>query len=305
MNWFVILRNFVLNPEKTLFYISQKHPRLFTDKYFLKLCFKQLMGKKLNLASPQTYNEKLQWLKLYDRNPLYTVLVDKYEVKEFVSSTIGAEYIVPTLNVYDSVDEIELERLPQQFVLKCTHDSGGVVICKNKDDFNFDDAKEKLNKSLKQNYFYNYREWPYKNVKPRIIAEKYMEGLDGDLRDYKFFCFNGIPKLMFVASERQDKQVETKFDFYDMNFHHLSISNGHPNSNTHIEKPVNFDTMIKLTAKLSAGIPHVRVDFYEVGNCVYFGEMTFYHWSVFTPFEPEKWDAIMGEWLTLPNRVIR
>lgn len=273
------------------------------DELYLKKKFKTLVGYSLDLDNPKTYNEKLQWLKLHDRNPLYTKLVDKYEVKKYVAEKIGSRYVIPTLGVWDSFDQIDFDSLPNQFVLKCTHDSGGLVICKEKRLFDIEYARRKINSSLRQNYYYVHREWPYKNVKPRIIAEEYMEDtITGELRDYKFFCFGGIPKALFIASDRQDLTTDTKFDFYDMNFVHLNITNGHPNAKKEMKKPVSFDEMKILAKKLSAGIPHVRVDFYEVDGRVYFGELTFAHWSGFVPFDPIEWDYTFGSWMELPNK---
>ena len=225
------------------------------------------MGKKLNLKNPKTYNEKLQWMKLYDRNPLYTRLVDKYEVKPYVAERIGQEYIIPTLGVWDRVEDIDFDALPDQFVLKCTHDSGGLVICRDKSKLNIEEAKRKLNKSLKNNFFYVGREWPYKNVKPRILAEAYMEDTaTAELRDYKFFCFDGVVKAMFVATDRQKEGEEVKFDFYDADYNHLPFRQGHPNANRPTEKPATFEQMRQLAEKLSRGLPQVRVDLYEVNG---------------------------------------
>lgn len=253
-----------------------------------------------NLRTPQTYNEKLNWLKLYDRNPLYTKLVDKYEVKEYVASVIGREYIIPTLDVWNHFDDIDFDELPDQFVLKCTHDSEGLVIVRDKSNMDKAAAKEKIEAALKQNFYYIGREWPYKNVKPRIIAEKFMEDhVDGELRDYKFFCFNGKPRAMFIASDRASDHV--KFDYFDLDFRHLDIKQKYPNADKPLRKPETFDKMVELSRVLSKGFPHVRVDFYEVDGHLYFGELTFYHFSGFMPFEPEKWDYIFGEWLKLPE----
>lgn len=250
-----------------------------SDEQFLKRKFKSIFGYDLNLDNPITYSEKIQWLKLYDRNPEYTKMVDKFLVKDYVEKKIGVNYIIPTLGVWESFDEIEFEKLPNQFVLKTTHDSGGVVICTDKSKFNKKKARKKLNKSLKNNYYSVSKEWPYKNVIPRIIAEEYMVDESGyELKDYKFFCFNGKVKAMFIASNRQG-DGETKFDFYDEKFNHLPFTNGHPNSLIEIKKPSSFDEMIILSEKLSTNIPHVRVDFYDVNGKVYFGELTFYHWE--------------------------
>lgn len=277
--------------------------RAMPDSIYLKRQFKKIMGKKLNLNNPQTFNEKLQWLKLYDRKPIYTTMVDKYEAKKYVADIIGEEYIIPTLGVWKQFDDIDFDSLPNQFVLKTTHDSGGVVICKDKKTFDLLAAKDKLGKSLKRNYFWTNREWPYKNVKPRIIAEEYMEDTEtGELRDYKFFAFDGTPRALFIATERQNAQTDTRFDFFDMDYNHLDIRNGHPNADTIPSKPKNFEEMKRLAAVLSKGIPQIRVDFYEVNGRVYFGELTFAHWGGMMPFEPENWDKIFGDWIKLPER---
>ncbi len=273
------------------------------DKVYIQLYYFFNMHKLCNLKNPSTYNEKLNWLKLHDHNPLYTKLVDKYEVKEYVAQVIGNEYIIPTLGLWDNFDDIDFDSLPNQFVLKCTHDSEGLVIVNDKKIFNKDKARKKISEALKQNFYYIGREWPYKNVKPRIIAEKYMEDhTDGELRDYKFFCFDGEPKMMFIASDRNSGSV--KFDYYDMNFNHVDLKQKYPNSSTQLRKPETFDKMIKLSKVLSKGFPHVRVDFYEVDGKLYFGELTFFHFSGFMPFEPEKWDTVFGDWLKLPNKMI-
>lgn len=272
------------------------------DKMYLSVMFRTNFGKRINWKNPVTFNEKLQWLKLNDRKPVYSKIVDKYEAKQFASDRIGSQYIVPCLGgPWDSFDEIDFDALPDQFVLKTTHDCGGVWICKDKAKLDKKALREFLQVHLKNNYYLSGREWPYKNVKPRIFAEKYLSELEDDLRDYKFFCFNGVPKLMFIASERQSKDQETKFDFFDMDFHHLPIINGHPNSPYPISRPVNFERMKKLAAILSEGVPHLRVDFYECDGQLYLGEMTFSHWSGFVPFEPEEWDERIGSWLDLPD----
>ncbi len=281
-----------------------KHIRLLMpDKMALQLQWMQLFGTELNLKNPKTFNEKLQWLKLYDRNPLYTTLVDKYRVKQWVADKIGEQYVIPTLAVYQSVDEIDLDKLPNQFVLKCNHDSGSVVICKDKATFDLEAAKNKLSKALSHNYYYSSREWPYKNVKRCIIAEKYLMPLSAkdDVPDYKFFTFDGVPKALFVATGRQNPDDETRFDFFDMNFKHIEVTNGHPNADTLPSQPVCFQEMQSLTEKLSKGIPHVRVDFYEVDGKAYFGEMTFAHWGGLVTFNPKEFDEIMGEWIKLPE----
>ena len=268
--------------------------RFLPDKAYLQIYYFLRFKKFINFKNPKTFNEKLNYLKLYDRNPLYTTLVDKYEVKNYVSKIIGDKYIIPTLGVWDKFDDIDFEKLPNQFVLKCTHDSEGLVIVKDKSKFNKEEAGKKIEEALKYNFYYIGREWPYKNVKPRIIAEKYM----GDnLNDYKFFCFNGEPKMMFIASDRGIGK--TKFDYYDLDFNHLDIVQHYPNSSEEIEKPKNFDKMIEFSRKLSKSMKHVRIDFYDVDGKLYFGEITFFHFSGFMPFIPDKWDKIMGDYINI------
>lgn len=273
---------------------------LLPDKIFLKIRYKSLIGKRLNLKNPRTYNEKLQWLKLYDRKPEYTKLVDKYEVKQYVANLIGGEYIIPTLAVWDNAEDLDIDALPNRFVLKCTHDSGSILICKNKEEFDLTAAKTYFKNKRAKNMFWWGREWPYKHVRPRIIAEQYMEdSITSELRDYKFFCFNGEPKLMFIATDRQNKNKETAFDFFDLEYNHLPIKNGHPFAEFLPEKPKNFEKMVELSKKLSVGIPHVRVDFYEVDDRIYFGEMTFFQNSGMVSVEPPEWDLKMGRWIDL------
>lgn len=271
-------------------------------KKCLSHIYKRRMGYFPDLDNPKTYSEKIQWLKLYDHNPLYTILVDKYAVKDYVANIIGEEYIIPTLGVWDTFDEIDFDKLPYQFVLKCTHDSGGLIICKDKSRLDIKSTKKKLQKCLRHNYYYDGFEWPYKNVPHRIIAEKYMEDAETkELRDYKFFCFEGEVKWMFIATDRQNRE-EPYFDFFDMDFNHLHIKQGHPNAPITPAKPLCFELMKELASKLSKGLPQVRVDFYEVDGKVYFGELTFFHHGGWTPFEPEKWDEIFGNEIKLPKK---
>ncbi len=297
------IKDIIKRPQ--LLFLTLGHREWFnwmSDRSYLKIAFKARMGKSLNLANPLSYNEKLQWLKLYNRQPIYTNMVDKYEVKPIVAELIGNDYIIPTLGVWERFEDIDFSKLPKRFVLKCTHDSGGLVVVKDKSKLDIDSAKNKISKCMSHSFYWGMREWPYKDVKPRIIAEQYMEDKKtGELRDYKFFCFDGQVKALFIATDRMKKNEETKFDFFDENFNHLPFTNGHPNAAILPKKPICFDEMKFLAAKLSKGIPHVRVDFYEVDGKVYFGEMTFFHWSGFTPFVPEEWDYKFGEWIKLPN----
>lgn len=287
----------------TRWFARQPFFKHIPDKPALKILYKNYFGKPLNLKNPQTFNEKLQWLKLYDRNPLYTTLVDKYAVKEYVAKIIGEEHIIPTLGVWDRFEDIDFDRLPDQFVLKCTHSSGDIVICKDKSKFDRKAAGEKLNYFLGKEFYSIAREWPYKNVKPRIIAEQYMEDETyHELRDYKFFVFGGTVRALFIASDRFNKEVDTKFDFFDADFNWLDLRKGHPNADVPPEKPKNFEQMKEFAARLGAGIPHVRVDFYEINGKVYFGEMTFYDWGGFQHFRPESWDRTFGDWIELPPK---
>lgn len=274
--------------------------RWMNDRSFIKWEYFSGMGKFPDLDNPTTYNEKLQWLKLHDIHREYSQLVDKYEAKEVVRRLIGDEYIIPTLAVYDSLDEIDFDKLPNQFVLKTTHDSGGVVVCPDKTKLDWKAARRKLEKSLRHNFFYEHREYPYRDVKPRIIAEKYMVDESGtELKDYKFFCFDGKCKMLFIATGRNTGDV--KFDFYDPDFNHLPFVQGHPRTTKEIKKPEGFSKMIALAEELSKGFRHVRVDLYDINGKIYFGELTFFHFSGNVPFEPEIWDYKIGEWLNLPE----
>ena len=276
--------------------------RVLPDEAFIKLKYYWMFGKMPDLKDPKTYNEKVNWLKLHDRKPEYSVLVDKYEVKKYVADRIGKEHIIPTYAVYNSVEEINLAELPNQFVLKGTHDGGSVVICRDKSQFDFEAAKNKLGKALKTNFYWHGREWPYKAVKPRIIAEAFMEDENtSELRDYKFFCFDGVVRALFIATDRQKKDTDTKFDFFDENGNHLPIKQGHPNADVPPDLPQNFELMKKFASILSKGIAQLRVDFYEVNGHVYFGELTFSHFDGLMPFIPDKWDRTFGDWITLPK----
>lgn len=275
--------------------------RLFTDKCFLKLKFRLAMGKKLDLKNPETFNEKLQWLKLYDRKSEYTGMVDKYSVREYIAKTVGEEYLIPLLGVWERFEDIDFDCLPEQFVLKCTHDSGGVVVCKNKVELDKESAREKINKSLKKNYFYQSREWPYKNIKPRIIAEKYMEDVSGGLTDYKFMCFNGEVKSCFTCTERFSSGG-LKVTFFNEKWEKLPFERGYPASAKEIARPANYAKMLQLSQELSKGIPFVRIDFYEVDGKIYFGELTFYPGSGMEIFRPEQWDYTFGSWIDLPSK---
>lgn len=274
----------------------------WSDKKYLIYKFECLMRYELNLENPITFNEKLQWLKLYDRNPEYTTMVDKFAVKEYVASKIGEQYLIPTLGVWDSFDNIDFTNLPNQFVLKCTHDSGGIVICRDKSTFDRQSAKKKLSDSLKTNFFWCSREWPYKNVKPQIIAEKYIkDNKQSELKDYKLMCFNGKVECSFVCEDRY-KDTGLKVTFYDADWNVMPFERHYPRNSVLCERPKKYDLMVELAEKLSENIPFVRVDFYEVQGKVYFGEMTFYPGAGFEEFNPPEWDKKLGDWLVLPDR---
>lgn len=290
-----------------------RHPRLIlafllahfggwlSDERYLRWMFRLRLKKRLDLANPQTFNEKLQWLKLYDRNPRYIRMVDKAAVKAYIAETIGEQYLIPTLGVYDSVDEIDFDALPNQFVLKCTHDSGGVVICTDKSTFDREAALKKFRKLIKRRYYWQSREWPYKHIPQRIIAEQYMIDESGyELKDYKFFCFNGEAKVLKVDF---DRFTEHRANYLDCEGNLLPFGEVvcPPDFNKRLTLPPRFDKMISIAERLSQKIPFVRVDLYNINGSIYFGEITFYPASGWGPFTPDSWDYRLGEWITLPS----
>ncbi len=285
--------------------LLKKMSFILSDRAFIKIKYFMTFKKKLNLKDPKTYNEKIQYLKLHDRKKIYTMMVDKYEAKKYVSSIIGENYIIPTLGIYEKWEDIDFDKLPSQFVIKCTHDSGGIAICKDKLSFDYKFAEKKIKKSLKQNYYNMTREWPYKNVKPRIIIEKYMEDdTEKSIKDYKFFCFNGIPKIMYI-SEGLENHETAKMSFFDMDFHlttckrkDFKLLDYNP------AKPINYNKMKEYSKILSKNIPHVRVDWYEINGKLYFGELTFYTCSGMIPFEDEEWNKKLGDYIELNYRKI-
>lgn len=283
--------------KMTFMYLIEKlNIYRFSDEKYIKEFYKYKLDKKLNLDNPKDFNEKLQWLKINDRNPEYTKLVDKYEVKQIVSKKIGEEYIIPTIGIYNSFEEINFDKLPEKFVIKCTHDSGGLAICKDKRTFDIKSVRKKINYFLKKNHYYYAREWPYKDVHPRIIIEDYMQnGNDEDLRDYKFYCFNGIPQYLYV-SEGLSNHETAKIDFYDMNYEKAPFGReDYLHFDKKPSKPINFEKMKDLSRKLSKDIPFVRVDFYEINGKIYFGELTFTPCGGFMKFYPEEWDRKLGD----------
>lgn len=270
------------------------------DKLYLQLLFFLHLGKFIHFKRPKTYSEKLQWLKLHNKKPEYTQMVDKYSVKQYVADIIGAEHIIPTIGVWNRPEDIDFNTLPNSFVLKTTHSGGssGVVICKEKSELNINKTIRKLNKSLKTDLSKSVREWPYKNAPHKIIAEKYIEDEYGELRDYKFFCFNGKVKCIQVDCDRFTIHHR---NIYDTKWNLLPVTFGHPCGNHIIDKPKNFETMLNMAEKLSANIPHIRVDLYNTNGVIYFGEFTFCPGSGYEYMRPNEWNNIFGDWLNLPQ----
>lgn len=305
------IRDYLFNPYKRKSYNVSIVRRMgflgdsLDDRSYLKRLFKLKMGKRLDLSNPKTFNEKLQWLKLYNRKPEYTVMVDKYKVRDYVSDKIGEKYLIPLIGVWDDPDEIDFDTLPNQFVLKCNHNSGRVYICKDKESFEISKVKKELKKDLKIDYYLPGREWPYKNVPRKIIAEKYMTDETGtSLRDYKFYCFDGKAKVVGIYQDRNTDK-ETTGDFFDMDFNWLDFTFNMPNAKIKPSKPNKFDKMIEIAEILSEGIPHVRVDLYLSNNKIYFGELTFFDGSGFDKIEPIEWDYKLGSWIKLPDKIIK
>lgn len=319
------IKEAICNPRKLIVYILYRIGPIFSDRTYLKMLFRVQMGHKLNLDNPQTYNEKLQWLKLYNRKPEYTQLVDKANFKEYVINTIGEQYVIPTFGVFDKFDDIDFALLPNQFVIKCTHDSGGLVICRDKRSLNIEKVRRKINTCLKRNYFYFGREWPYKHVKPRIMVEHFMstdkldinienlQSIDTEtlqkkygLLDYKFMCFDGEVKALFLdigVVTGSEGHAEDYFrSVYDKNWNVMNVKETREHYPIPIDKPIFLNEMVKIAERLSAGHPHIRVDLYYINHQIYVGELTFYHGSgMGNFFIPNDWDYKFGEWIKLPN----
>lgn len=280
--------------KKTILWVASMVP----DRTYVKLTAKGKLGYSINLEHPQTFNEKLNWLKLYGRNPLYTRMADKYEAKKIVAERIGEQYVVRNLGCWQSFDDIDFSQLPDQFVLKCTHDSGGAYICRDKSTFDRAETRKKLNLAMSMNYFYACREWPYKNIPHRIIADELLDDHSGRvLNDYKFWCFNGEPKYMYCTV----KSSNVYENFYDMDFNPVDINHGFPRRQPEFERPEAFDLMKQLAGKLSQGVPFVRVDFFYVDGKVYFGEFTFFDWAGLQPFNSYQQDLELGKLIQIPQ----
>ncbi len=274
-----------------------------SDEKYIPLFYETIMGVPLDINNPTTFNEKIQWLKLHDRKPEYTQMVDKVGAKDFVEQKLGKEYIIPTLGVWDNADDIDFDKLPNQFVLKCTHDSGGLIICKDKSKLDLKKARKKLNKTLKRDFYKYGREWPYKGVKHRILAEKYMFDSDLDkenLTDYKIFCFDGEPKFVMTVRDRANGVGFAMHKFYDVNWNITDLDLDYRNElKSPDPKPADLDKLLDIARLLSEGTKHLRVDLYVVNGQIYFGEMTFYHMSGLETFVPSKWDKILGEYIKI------
>ena len=296
------LKYFLTKPGGWFFFLSSRGLlKRMDDEAYIRREFKYSLGYEPDLEHPKTFNEKTQWLKLHDRRPLYTLLVDKYEAKRIVTEKLGAEYVIPLLGgPWDSVGEIDFDALPEQFVLKCTHDSGGVVICRDKAAFDREAAKAKLEKAMRRNFYWPGREWPYKDVRPRIIAERYLEDESGELLDYKFFTFHGE---VFCVQVDYDRFTDHHRNFYTLDWEYMPFTTCYPTDPAHqIPKPACFDKMLQAVQFLcSDAFPFLRVDMYAVGDQPIFGEFTLYHGSGLERFMPEEWDVRLGEQCRLPT----
>jgi hypothetical protein len=272
------------------------------DEEFLKKKYKHQLHKDLNLENPRSFNEKMQWLKLYNRKPEFVQMVDKVTVKDYVASKIGSEHIIPTIAVYDRYEDIDFDKLPNQFVIKCTHDSASTFVCSDKKTFDFKKAEKRIRERLNTHYYMLGREWPYKFVEPKIIVEQFMVDESGtELKDYKFFCFNGKVKCFSVDFNRFTNH---RANYYTPDFELLTLGKKlcPPDPNQKLEKPQHLDEMIKIAEHLSEGIPFLRVDLYNINGQIYFGELTFYPASGFSPFVTDEWDNTLGDWITLPEK---
>lgn len=292
----------MIRAYQSRFTIRNPETCILSDRAFIKKIYYARMGKNIDLKNPKTFCEKENWLKLYDRKPEYTMMADKYAVREYISNKIGEEYLVPLLGVWDKAEDIDFEKLPSKFVLKCNHNSD-VVICTDKQSMDIEEIRKKLSIQLKQDYYMRKREWPYKNIPRKIICEKYMENANGEKPiDYKVFCFNGNPKLVMINRDRFTGEPST-FDMYDMEWNHLDMQSGNdPMAGDVFVKPEQLDELKNLSKILSNGIPFVRVDFNYWDKKLYFGELTFFHAAGLEGFKPEKWDDVLGDWIRLPEK---
>lgn len=286
----------------TLFFALSNRKLLnwMPDRLYLSALWRAYFHKKLDWKNPRSFNEKIQWLKVYDHNPIYAVYADKYAVRQYIADTIGEQYLIPLVGgPWNSFDEIDFSLLPDRFVLKCTHDSGGVVICHGKSEFDQKSAREKIQKSLKRNYYWGGREWPYRDIQPRIIAEQYMESASGsEPKDYKFMMFGGKHRCGFVCTNRFAAS-ELNVTFFDPDWNRMPFERHYHADPRELPRPNRYAEMIRISEQLSAGLPFVRIDLYEIDQTVYFGELTLYPGSGLETFQPEEWDDTLGDWLDL------
>ena len=298
-----LIKKVISRPVKALTVLGRSGVlNWMSDEAYIRLLYRAEFREKLDLDHPETFNQKMQWLKLYDRNPVYPEMVDKYKAKSYVSDRIGSEYIIPAFGVWDSFDEIDFDRLPNQFVLKCTHDSGGVLICRDKNRFDIAQARKKMNYFLKHDYYHFGREWPYKNIHPRILAEQYMEDeAAGELRDYKFLCFGGKVKCFKIDFDRFSGHHANYYD-PDGRLLDIGIVNNPPVFDRELHMPTDIEKMKEIAEKLTEGLPFCRADLYEVNGRIYFGELTFYPASGFAKYTTRDADMELGSWIPLPDK---
>ena len=307
------IKKYMHNPRLVYLALTSKGlTKWVPDRTHLCLTYRAKLGSWPDLDSPETFTEKMQWLKLHDRNPAYTTMVDKYCAKDFIASRVGPEYIVKSLAVWSSADDIDPSGLPEKFVLKTNHDCGGVLICTDKDCFDLDDAKAFFRRHLKRNYFYGCREWPYKNVKPVVFAEEFLES-EGDnahdeddnwegIDEFDFFCFDGEPRLISYCHGDKNDSEKRYNDFYDTEWNLLPLTMGYASSEETIPAPKQLSEMLELSRKLSEGVPFLRVDLFICKGQVLVGELTFYPWGGFMPFGPAETEGTLGEMVSLPLR---
>lgn len=298
------IRTFIENPQ---YFITSPAAKGWLnwvpDSLYLKVLYRVIMGRKLNLRNPREYNEKLQWLKLNDRKPEYSTMVDKYEVRGYIEDLLGDKYLIPCLGIYDSVDDIDIDALPDRFVLKCTHDSGSVEICKDKSSFDIEGARHRLSQAMKRNYYATYREWPYKYVKPRIIAEGYLEGDGGDLKDYKVMCFNGEAKIIEVHENRFVEGKAHTQTFYDREWNIVPLTQVETVTvDRPSERPRQLEEILRLSELIAKNMYHARIDWYIEGDKIYFGEITFFDGSGFESFSTPEMERMLGDMINLPEK---
>lgn len=299
------LLSYLRHPKNIGFALLYHSHGFLPDELCIRWQYRLFVGRKLNLKHPKRYTEKIQWLKLYYHNPIIPSLVDKITAKEYVSKLIGEEHIVKTYGVWNSFEEIDLNALPDRFVLKTNHTGGGegIILCKDKSKLDIEKAKAILKRCLGLNMYNSTREWPYKTIKPQIVAEQLLETSDGSgIQDYKFYCFDGIPRVLLIASNRFSTH---NYNYLSMDFCPLPIVSccGEPIDASLLKKPDNFEEMKHIASVLSKGFPHVRVDLYDIENVVFFGELTFFDSSGYDNMSSDAVDVEWGKWITLPKKV--